>query len=219
MFTKRAISIGLLAAACALRVHAQEDSKLAFNIGGGVTTPLNPTAQYVGLGGNFDIGAGYNIGKKNSIIGEFMWSGLPPNISALSGPGFPSGSVNLYTLTANYRRRFENIGHSPFGLYLIGGGGWYFRHASISQTYTVPSVTPCQPIYTWWGYTCGTDGDVSTTIGASRGVSAGGVNAGGGFTVALGRYGIKFYVESRYHYAFSRIPTTMVPVTFGFRFN
>ena len=31
--------------------------------------------------------------------------------------------------------------------------------------------------------------------------------------------GWKIYVESRYHYAFSNIPSTVIPVTFGLRFN
>jgi hypothetical protein len=39
-------------------------------------------------------------------------------------------------------------------------------------------------------------------------------------TIRLSDTGWKFYVESRYHYAFTqRIATTLIPVTFGFRFN
>jgi Outer membrane protein beta-barrel domain len=218
-FTRIMMSAGLITTAGVWSAHAQEGSKVAFNIGGGVTTPLNPTANYVGLSGNFDVGAGYNLDKKNSIIGEFMWNGLPPNITTLSLPGAPTGSINLYSITANYRRRFDNIGGSPFGVYLIGGGGWYYRHASISKDYIVPPAAVCQPIYTWWGYGCTPDGFVTSVTIASRGVSAGGVSAGGGFTIRLGDSGLRFYVESRYHYAFSRIPSTIIPVTFGFRFN
>ena len=61
---------------------------------------------------------------------------------------------------------------------------------------------------------------MATETIASRGVSAGGVNAGAGFTLRLTDGGWKFYVESKYHYAWSpHIPTTLVPVTIGFRFN
>jgi hypothetical protein len=75
------------------------------------------------------------------------------------------------------------------------------------------------PIYYWWGYGCSTGGVVSEQI-ASKGASAGGFNGGGGFTIRLSDTGWKFYVESRYNYAFSnRIPTTFVPVVFGFRYN
>ena len=40
-----------------MQLHAQDFEKFAFNIGGGITTPLNPTANYVGLSGNFAAGA------------------------------------------------------------------------------------------------------------------------------------------------------------------
>src|SRR3954452_7411245 len=119
MFNKVVISAGLLVAIHALPVRAQEEGKLALNVGGGVSTPLNPTAQYVGINGNFNFGAGYNIDKHNGIIGEFTWAGLPPNLSVLTPVNAPYGKVNLYALTANYRHRFDNIAGSRFGLYLI----------------------------------------------------------------------------------------------------
>ena len=62
-------------------------------------------------------------------------------------------------------------------------------------------------------------GFVFTATVASKGISAGGLNGGVGFTIRLSDSGWKFYVESRYHYAFSNIPSTLVPVTFGLRFN
>jgi hypothetical protein len=214
-----AFSVILLAAVCTFPVRSQEYSKFAFDIGGGVSTPLNPTAHYVGLGGNFVTGAGYNIDKHNSILGEFMWSGMPPDLSVIQPPNAPYGKINLYSLTANYRFKFDRLGHSPFGVYLIGGGGWYYRHVSINQNYVVQNATVCQPIYDWYGYSCGPGNYVYTATLASKGVSAPGVNGGVGFTIRLGDSGLKFYVESRYHYAFSDIPSKIVPVTFGFRFN
>jgi hypothetical protein len=55
---------------------------------------------------------------------------------------------------------------------------------------------------------------------ASRGPSAGGVNAGLGFTVRISDPGWRIFVEPRYCYAFhQRFPTTLIPVTFGIRFN
>ena len=102
---------------------------------------------------------------------------------------------------------------------MIAGGGWYYRFASIDKTYTVLPGTPCLPIYDLVGLWMRYGFTVTETI-ASKGNSAGGVNAGVGFTIRLSDKGWKFYVESRYHYAWSnRIPTTFVPVTFGFRFN
>jgi hypothetical protein len=193
---------------------------LTFHIGGGITTPLNQTARYAGTSGNFAAGVGYKMTKRSAMIGEFMWAGLPPNFSVLHPVNAPFGSVNLYTLTANYRYDMDRIHNSRFGLYAIVGGGWYYRYAKIDKNYVVPPGTACQPIYTWWGYSCDPNGFVFTQTVAYKGTSVGGVNGGMGFTIGLGDSQWKFYTEARYHYAFnSTIPSTLIPVTFGIRFN
>jgi hypothetical protein len=87
------------------------------------------------------------------------------------------------------------------------------------KNYTVAPGTVCQPVWDWWGYAC-QNGFVSTeTTLATRGVSSGGVNGGGGITINLGTEGTKFYMEARYHYSpqGGHIPTKVVPVTFGLR--
>jgi hypothetical protein len=161
-----------------------------------------------------------------------MWQGLPTNRNALSAivnsPNVNplivnnpvnslSTSNNLYALTANYMYHME--GHR-YGFYVIAGGGWYYRHLALNN-YTVQPGTVCEPVWDWYGYTC-VNGLVSTenTI-ATHGVSSGGVNAGGGVTINLGGgdYPTKFYMEARYHYSpqGGRVPTKVVPVTFGFR--
>lgn len=222
MSNKFLFLIGFLSAAGLVPLEAQELKALTFDIGGGVSAPLNPTADFVGVSGNFLTGAGVNINKNNSIEGDFMWSGLPPAISVIHPINAPFGSMNLYTLTGEYRYHLDSIGGSLFGAYLIGGGGWYYRRFTVSKNYLLPPLTPCLPIYFWWGYGCSA-GSVYTATIASNGVSAGGLNAGVGFTIKLGEKGWKFYTESRYTYAWSRglarIPTTLIPVTFGIRFN
>jgi Outer membrane protein beta-barrel domain len=219
MLGKAIVSMGILSA-CAVSLQTQDYTQLNFNIGGGVSTPLNPTGQYAGANGNFVVGAGYNIDKNNSILGEFLWNGLPPNRFALRPINALSGSTNLYSLTANYRFQLDSIGGSAAGIYLIGGGGWYYRQTHISKDYIVPAYTVCQPIYFWWGYTCEAGYVPTDNVLASSGSSAGGLNAGTGFTIRLSDTGWKFYVEARYHYAWNkRIPTAVIPVTFGLRFN
>ena len=214
------ILMGSMGAALLTPLHAQMLPKLNFHIGGGLSSPLNPTGAYAGLSGNFSVGAGYNITTNNSIIGEFMWSGLPPNLFIVHPVDSPYGSMNLYTLTANFRHQFDRIHGSPFGIYLIGGGGWYHRYASIDKNYTVPPGTACQPAYYWWGYGCDPNGYVYSQTVAYKGTSAPGINAGLGFTIRLADTGWKFYAESRYNYAWSeRVATTLVPVTFGIRYN
>jgi hypothetical protein len=219
MSVKFLIALSVTSAVSIVQLHAQSHNRFAFNVGGGVTAPLNPTAAYSGVSGNFLLGAGYNINNKSSIMGEFMWNGLPPNLFILHPVEAPTGKMNLYSLTANYRRHIENIRGSLFGLYLVGGGGWYYRYTSIDKNYVVPPATACLPIYGWWGYACDA-GYVYSTKVAYKGSSAGGLNGGFGFTIRLSDSGWKFFAESRYHYAWTeRVRTTLVPVTLGLRLN
>jgi hypothetical protein len=242
MSTKLLPLFGLLAASLGVEwdARAADLELLNFNLGGGLTVPLNPTARFVGVNGSATTGAGVNIDKKNSIEGDFMWNGLSPGITLAVAPvevngmvfhpmNVPnSGSINVFSLTGEYRFHIDGIAHSAFGIYLIGGGGWYYRHTDINKNVTpsgkavfsVPPFTVCQPIYEWWGFACDSRGFVFPFTIVSHGNSAGGVNAGAGFSIRLDDEGWKFFVESRYNYAWSNfIPTTFVPVTFGLRFN
>ena len=217
MSTKILVPVVVLCAVVSVPLRAQ--SKLNFNIGGGISTPLNPTGAYTGVSGNFNLGAGYNINKKNTITGEFMWSGLPPSVFTIHPLEAPSGNIRLYSLTANYRHHIDRIGGSLFGVYGVIGGGWYYRYSSIDKNYVVAPATPCLPYYYWYGYGC-TSGYVSSETVAYKGASAGGLNGGVGFMIRLSDSGWKFYTEARYHYAFTnRIPTTLIPVTMGIRYN
>jgi len=214
--------LGFLSVAALFPLHAQDDDlkRLNFNLGGGFSVPLNPTARYFGVNGNFSSGAGANFNSHNSIEGDFMWSGLSPSVSLVHPVIRPTGNVNLFAVTGNYRFHIDSLRESPFGVYLIGGGGWYYRHTSIDRHFFVPPLTVCQPVFNWWGFACDSDGFVESRTIASHGSSAGGVNAGVGFTIMIGHQGWKFFVESRYNYAWSNfVPTTLVPVSFGFRFN
>ena len=178
--------------------------------------PLNPTANYAGVGGNFIGGGGYNINKHSSIVGQFMWAGLPPSVSARAQLNGGSASVNLFSLTANYKYR-SDFGKT-FGYYLIAGGGWYYRRSSVSKSTFIPTDTVCQPIWFWYGFTC-SDGFVNT-VGIAQGTSAFGANGGVGLTLRVRNSPWKFFLESRYNYAASRfIATQVAPVTFGFEYQ
>jgi hypothetical protein len=192
------------------------------HIGGGIGVPLSGTSDFAGISGVFQIGAGPNLGRRSSIVGEFMWHGLSANRNALIPIVNPLGSVpdtistssNLYALTANYMFHTEG---ARYGFYAIGGDGWYYRHTSLNN-YTVPPDTACLPVYPWWGYYC-QNGFVSTSTLATKGVSSAGVNGGIGITIALGNSGLKYYMEARYHYSpqGGKISTHLIPVTFGVR--
>ena len=198
----------------------QEFRRVNFNAGGGLSVPLNPTARYSGVNGNATAGVGVNFDKHNSVEGDFLWIGLPPTHSLVRPIYTPDVSVNLFGLTGEYRVHIDNIGDSPFGFYLLAGGGWYYRYTSIGRRFFVPPFTVCQRIYNWWGFGCNANGYVSSANSGSHGSGAGGANGGVGFSIRFAHTGWKFFAESRYHYVWSTyVPTTFVPVTFGFRYN
>jgi hypothetical protein len=217
-----------VAALCVLGAasgRAQDSHAYNVHIGGGVGVPLGTTSDFAGISGTFQFGAGPNLNEHSSIVGEFMWHGLPPTQNVLSAiatqlgtstiPPSVTESTSLYALTANYMYR---RGGYRYGFYLIGGGGWYYRHTSLNGIVVAPG-TVCQPIFGWWGYSCA-NGLVSSNFTlATKGVSSGGVNGGIGITINLGDSGFKYYMEARYHYSpqGGRVSTQVIPVTLGFR--
>jgi len=215
----------------AFPMHGQDFSKVNLHIGGGIGATTGQTGKFAGLSGAFQIGAGPNLDAHNSLVGEFMWQGLPPNNNALRTVLNPlcSGNVpcavniaqnfgtanNLYVVTANYM--YHRDGH-VYGFYVIGGGGWYYRHLEL-QNYTVVPGTVCEPAWDWWGFTCQAGFVTNTNTLAVRGVSSGGVNAGGGITFKVSSSGFRLYMEARYHYSpqGGRVSTNIIPVMFGIR--
>ncbi len=224
MSLRTVLAVFLIMAACGRAARAQEEdadtSKITTNIGGGVSVPLNPLGHFIGAGANFVVGVGYNVTKRNSLIGQFMWSGLPPDreaflpVWAAAGVRNIHGSSNLFAVTGNYRYQHQ---WKVFGVYFIGGGGMYYRAASLSRSVPLGTATVCEPIWEYWGYSC-ESGIVSrdeTLISTGDAVLGG--NGGVGFTIRITDSGYKFYVESRYHYAPTRgLSTTLIPITLGF---
>lgn len=228
------IVLGFLATLWVIPSQAQENaSPFNIDIGGGIGVPVGRTSDFAGVSGAFQVGAGPNLTSHQSIVGEFLWQGLPPNHTALQALSnltciqtLPTAagvatcglnaSRNLYALTANYMYHRER---GRYGFYIIGGGGWYYRYGSIAKAVITPG-TVCAPVWDWWGYAC-QNGLVSTnaTI-ANKGLSSGGVNAGAGLTIKLSEQRIKFFIEGRYHYSpqGGRVSTTVIPVIMGIRY-
>jgi hypothetical protein len=215
---RTALIVSMLAAAGANGMRAQ-DSKINSNLGMGVSVPLNPTASFVGASVNAVVGVGYNINRHNSLVGQFMWSGLPANrdalfpVRAVLGTNNVSSTSNLFAVTGNYRHQWQG---KIFGVYLIGGGGVYYRYTSLSRQVVVGNAIVCTPIWEFWGYGCASGVVSQDQTLYSNGSTAGGGNGGVGFTIRINEEGYKFYVEARYHYAATRgIATTLIPITLG----
>jgi len=207
-------------------VYAQDDSdddpRANTNLGMAISAPLNPAGRFVDAGVGINVGAGYNFTRRHAVIGEFMWNGLLTNKGALAplrvalqNPNL-DGSGHLFAFTGNYR--FELRGRA-LGTYLIGGGGWYFRTAHLSQTIATGSGITCTPAWLWWGFSCESGTVTADQTVASSTTHSFGVNGGIGFTARVGDAPYRMYVESRYHYAPSRgINTQLVVVTVGIRY-
>ena len=110
--------------------------------------------------------------------------------NSLFEAGFPNGSSTFGGLAGLMLNYMYRVDGSRYGFYVIGGAGWYSRSAQ----------------------------NADDTI--SHSVSAGGMNAGVGFTIGLGvAHATKLYTEVRYHYSpqGGTVPTQTVPVTLGIR--
>ena len=186
-----------------------------FNFGGGPGFPLSTTSDFTNTSYNLVVGAGPNLYPHVKMNAEFMFHGLPVQQSVINQLGVSDVKGRLYALSGNLI-----VGSSIGGktAYLIGGGGWYRRTLEAKQT-VLQAGTKCAPVWVWWNVQC-VEGIFPTdvTVG-SRTSSAGGFNVGGGLAFQLGDSPANFYIEVRYHHAFTRsIDTTVLPLTFGIRF-
>ena len=203
------------------RLWPQEDEqndnrKSNGHLGLPISIPLNPMGQFATAGTGITYGAGFNFTRRHAVIGEFMWDWLHPNVNRLPGIISADAHSNLYTLTANYR--FELRGQ-VFGTYFIAGGGWYFRHSSLTRTVVSGESITCTQEWLWWGATCSSGLVTNEHVLRSSSSSNLGANAGVGFTIRVGDAPWRVYVESRYHYAPSRfVSTQLVVTTVGIRY-
>ena len=191
---------------------AQNTSKFAFNVGGGFTEPVVHADGRANTGFNITAGAGINFAPQFGISAEFGYNRLNLSNSVLSAVGVPGGNAHIYSVTLEPTVHLN--AHGRFGAYLIGGGGFYRRTIDFTAP-TVDTVTLFDPFF----------GVVypaaipATQVLASFTQNKGGLNIGGGLEFRVkGDSNAKIYAEARYHYIFTTpVRTTILPVTFGFR--
>jgi hypothetical protein len=196
--------------------------RLNSNVAFTISAPLNQTANYVSAGWGLVYGAGVNVNKHHALVGEVLWNSLPPSDQALAPIRAATqnsaihGNGNLVSITGNYRLNFER---RTYGIYFIGGGGLYYRNASLSQTVSTGNSVACNPAWLWWGFSC-TSGTVTANQSlANFSSTVLGGNAGVGITFGIPESNYRFYIESRYHYAPTKgVHTQIVPIAIGVRF-
>ena len=199
-----------------------DDPSVTSSLGIPLSAPLSPTSQHVSFAAGISAAVGYNFNRRNALIGEFMWNGLFSTnstlipIRAALGTTSVSGHGNVYAFTGNYRLEIRG---NKFGIYFIGGPGWYYRTVWLSKPVPTGTAISCDPAWRWWGYDC-TAGLVVTNLTQVHGdVGALGVNGGVGFTIRVGEAPYRMFVESRYHFApTGSISTKLLVVTAGIRY-
>jgi hypothetical protein len=186
------------------------------NIGAGPGFPLNATSNLAGISYNFVAGGGPNLYPHLKMNVEFMFQGIPPHQSVINQLGVADVKGRLYSLSANL------LAGTPIGYgksaYIVGGGGWYRRTLEAKRT-VIQAGSVCSPYWAWWSVQC-VNGifPADTTVGSATS-SAAGLNVGGGIAIRLGDSSANFYIEVRYHRAFTRnFDTEVLPLTFGIRF-
>jgi opacity protein-like surface antigen len=197
----------MLGGAC----FAQNTSKLAFSVGGGFSEPVKQSDGRFDTGFNIGAGAGYNFHPNFGVMLDFGFNHLGVSSNTLTAVGAPDGAGRIYSLTLNPIVHFNPKGR--FDAYLTGGGGYYRRTVEFTQP-GVETITAFDPFYGYYPANIGTN-----IVLGSFTQNKGGLDIGGGVSMRVrGDSNAKFFAEARYHYIFTApIRTTVLPVTFGFR--
>lgn len=194
---------------------AQQFNRFNFNVGGGVASGMGDIGKFTDKSYQGGAGGGINFNRLFGANVEYMYYNLSFQSSVIDKQSLPDASGHLQSATLNLI--FNVPTHSQWGIYAIGGGGFYRRSVSATSQVLVPG-TVCQPAWALWGITCTNKQITETQTLSSRTVSAGGYNFGGGITYKLKFHHAKFYAEGRYHHANTDdLRTTVFPVTFGLR--
>jgi len=199
-----------------------DDPAATTSLGVPLGAPLSPINKYAVVGLGMNASAGYNFDRRNALMGEFTWNWLFPTEQSLRPVQLAlqtnqvSGHGNLFGYTAEYR--YELRGRS-LGTYFIGGGGWYYRTASLSRSVPAGTTISCLPAWVWWGYNCSSGTVVTNLTEIHSNSSALGVNGGVGMTFRVGEAPYRIFVETRYHFAPTKsISTQLIIISWGIRY-
>ncbi len=191
--------------------RAQDWKHVTFDVGGGVSPLAGDIHRRLNNGWNVRVGGGYNFTSRFSASLEYTYNGFGVSRNVLNEAQVPSGTAHLWSLTVDPKVRFmsDNI-VSP---YVVGGVGYYRR----TVEFTNPTLVPVLVFDPFFGVFFKSFVQQDQILGRIRQSGVGG-SLGAGVDVKLNGTGLKFFAEGRYHYADTgRIPTRMIPVTFGVR--
>jgi len=219
----------LFVAAVVVAAPAQaQERKYYFNVGGGYTFSLSDVKEHLGNGGNFTLGATFQVTPWLGIQGEYGYTGFGEKRIVRDIPGAGPTNFDVHG-SMHYGTANLVVGGRPARTavtYFTGGVGVYGRPVSVT-TPTVGFVPGfCNP---WW-YVCWPGGFVEVDqILAQRSSTDFGINVGAGINFAI-KNNVSAYFEVRYHYIWGpdlkdgtgasrgKANGQFLPLTFGIRF-
>jgi opacity protein-like surface antigen len=165
---------------------------LVWNFGGTLAVPLGDSEDRVDVGGGFAVGVTYNASPALGVQFEYGadWANLKtsPRLGAdISGNAF----LQYFNLNAFLRP----VRAGRVGMYLVGGGGLYYRVAEVTRFEGTTVAPYCDP----WLYYCSAVPVAASSVLASRNTWDWGLDAGVGLTFAVAPL-VRLYAEVRYHY-------------------
>jgi hypothetical protein len=195
--------------------------RIEFNFGGTVAFPTGPSANRLQVGGGFTVGTTLNIRREFGVQLEYggNWSTLHGSAlgGALSGHAFQQ----YFDLNGVIRPMHGGAA----GVYLLGGGGVYYRSVTVTRA-TGTSLAPyCDPYL----FYCSVVPVTTSAVVGSRSRWDWGLDAGIGYNFFVAPPSFAVYLEVRYHYIFGPQFTDSsgskhssdgqyVPITLGLRF-
>ena len=194
-------------------LQGQDDTPWTASLGGGVSTPVGRTADFAHSSGAFTAGVGYRLGGSQTVLLQYFATGLPFNREPRDQLSFLDPRSDVYSVTANFKldlRRSVDI--RP---YVIGGGGWYRRVATITRPSVLGEIV-CSGWLAWWNYGCLVGTVPLDKVVAASNSDALGFNAGVGLSGRIRKATPRWYIEIRYHHApHQGVPTQTLPHMIG----
>jgi hypothetical protein len=202
--------ISLLLFCLATMANAQDEHRLTLNAGAGLTPLVGRMGNSLDNGWGITFGGGYVFTSHFESNVQVSYNGFGITSGFLASTGAPGGNSHLWSVTVDPKVRLGR--ERTIDPYVVGGVGYYRRTIQLTN----PTLVPVAVFDPFFGFITGL-AQVNEVIGSLTQDGIGG-SLGAGFDIKLSGNGVRFFTEARYHYADTgRVPTRMVPVTFGLR--
>lgn len=196
---------------------------LTFEAGGGFNAPQSDSSRYITWGGQFGVGAGYQLTDHVAMMVDYQYIDDKLPGALIAETGATGGNAHIWSFTLN--PMIDLMPKRSNDLYVTGGGGFYRKVTN----FTDPQQTQyCDYFYCYPGYTNAVVGHFSS--------NQGGWTIGGGYQHRLGGAmndgRMKLFAEVKYLDVLTPASTIapnglgtaavgsdtkLIPVTFGVR--